>query len=275
VKHKESLDRQTQTLSLVPGGVKAASLGLLGGAGRLNNHDRDGNFLVNRVSVGGRSRFWGVHNFFDNSDLGVFVLVTTLSSHSAVHDNGEDPNHPEENTDSATKNERDGSTLPTTEIHEGVVDALNEGSFTELMVVVRVTMVSVYVIVTGLRVGMMRHIWSVIDFNSSSFYSHVVDFNSFVIVYDRCKSSDYRVDWPDVMMTRMAWRTAGLDEGQAEDLSENVGDLHCFLVEATGTMSAARSSHPGFPNPNSGPVSSLWDSKTETDMCSRCVSRRG
>jgi hypothetical protein len=64
----------------------------------LDGFDLNGNFLVNV----GRGRGFVVHDFFNDSDLGILVLfLTTLSLHSAEHDNGQDKEHPEQNSNSA------------------------------------------------------------------------------------------------------------------------------------------------------------------------------
>ena len=113
-KHQAWLEVKANLLGLLSGaglgsadldgaGLDGAGLGGAGlnGAGSFDSVDRGNNFLVNGVSVGGRRSFRGVHSFFGDGDLGILVLVTTLSFHSAVHDEGEDPNHPEENSHSA------------------------------------------------------------------------------------------------------------------------------------------------------------------------------
>lgn len=107
--------------------------GSLSGGGSLGGFDYHGNFLVNRVSVGGRSRFRGIHDFFDDGDLGILVLLFTLTSHSTVHDKAQDKEHPEEDSNSTAKDEGDDSTFPPAQIHEGTVDAINEGSFTAVV----------------------------------------------------------------------------------------------------------------------------------------------
>jgi len=109
----------------------------------------DGIFLV---SVGRGRGLRAVHDFFDDSNLGIFVLLlTTLILKSAVHDNGQDKEHPEENSNSTAKDEGDGSTFPTTQIHDGVMNAINERSFAK--VVVAVTAVRV---VSTVRTTIMR-----------------------------------------------------------------------------------------------------------------------
>ena len=54
------------------------------------------------VSVGGGRGIRVVHNFFNDSELGIFVLfLTTMSLYSAVHGNGQDKEHPEDNSNTA------------------------------------------------------------------------------------------------------------------------------------------------------------------------------
>jgi len=132
-----------------------------------------------------------------------------LTFHSAVHDNGEDKEHPEKNSNSATKDEGDGSTFPTTQIHKRVVDSINEGSFTETVVVVVVVMVAV------MRFGeSMRYI-------GKTFYFLAADKNS--------GGGNERQD-----LNLAIIMAARLDERQAESFPEKVRDLYCFLFEAMG-----------------------------------------
>jgi len=107
--------------------------GSLSGGGSLGGFDYDGNFLINRVSVRGRSRFRGIHNFFDDGDLGILVLLFRVTSHSTVHDKAQDKEHPKKDSNSTAKDEGDGSTFPMAQIPEGIVDAINEGSFTTVV----------------------------------------------------------------------------------------------------------------------------------------------
>jgi len=105
----------------------------------------DGEFLIN---VNRGRGFRAVHEFFDDSDLGILVLfLATLSLHSAVDNNGQDKEHPEENSNSAAKDEGDSSTFPTTQIHDGVMNAINERSFAKVVV-------TSVVAVTAMGVGM-------------------------------------------------------------------------------------------------------------------------
>jgi len=95
------------------------------------------------------------------------MLVTTLAFYSAVQDDGQNPHHPEENSNSAAKDEGDSSTFPTTQIHEGVVDAINERSFTKVVtVVVMVTMMAIVVAVGRMRRIGLGHI-TMVGFNPS------------------------------------------------------------------------------------------------------------
>ena len=58
----------------------------------LGGFDYDGNFLV-KVS---RGRVRVLNDLFDDSDLGILVLIfTTSSSQRAVHDNTQNKEHPE------------------------------------------------------------------------------------------------------------------------------------------------------------------------------------
>ena len=64
--------------------------------------DPDSHFLIYRVNVDGRG---ALHRrlvvFLYEGDLSVFVIVTTTASNSTVHDDAQDPDEPEENTDTA------------------------------------------------------------------------------------------------------------------------------------------------------------------------------
>jgi hypothetical protein len=130
----------------------AVLFGFFGGAWSLDGFDYDRNFLVN---VGRGRGFRAVDDFFDDSDLGILVVfLTMLSLHGAEDDDGKDKEHPEENSNSAAKDEGDGSTLPTTQIHDGVMNAINEGSFSKVVVsfVVVVTAVAVMSMVGGMTI---------------------------------------------------------------------------------------------------------------------------
>jgi len=140
-----------------------------------------------------------------------------VTFHSAVHDNGEDKEHPEKNSNSATKDEADGSTFPTTQIHKRVVDATNEGSFTETVVVM-----AVVVAVAVVGVTTVRRFGVIIRYIGKMSYSFAADKNS--------GSANERQDLDLAIIM-----AASLDERQAESLPEKVRDLHCFLFEAMGT----------------------------------------
>jgi hypothetical protein len=211
-------------------------LGLLGGGRNIDNFNRDDSFLVNRVSVGRRGRCRGVHNFFDDGDLGILMLVTASSSRSAVHENSKDPEHPDENANSATENECDGSTLPMTEIHERVVDAIDEGSFTKVMVVVAVmTMMG--------AVDMMRTFWMARAVTRSFHVATVVN------GYEGSDSgrADGRPDH-NLAISMNSMTTNLLDERQTKSLPESVGNFDCFLLESIATATSARKSHSLLPN---------------------------
>jgi hypothetical protein len=187
--------------------------GLLRGAGSCDGFEHNMNFLVNGISIGGGSRFRSVYDFFD--DLRILVLfVAMLTFHSAVHDNREDKEHPEKNSNSATKDEGDGSTFPTTQIHKRVVDAINEGSFTE-------TVVAVVVAVAVVAVMTVRRFGVIIRYIDKTFHFFAANKNS--------GGANERQD-PNLAIIM----AASLDERQAESLPEKVRDLHCFLFEAMG-----------------------------------------
>jgi hypothetical protein len=223
----------------------AVLFGLLGGAGSFDSFQHNRSFLVNRIGIGGGRRFRSVYVFFDDGDLGVLVLfLTMLTFHSAVHNDGQDKEHPEKNSNSATKDEGNGSTFPTTQIHKGVVDAINEGSFTEAVAVVAAVTMAVAVTTVGTRSFRMliRHI-------GNAFHSVGANKNS--------GGSDERQD-----LNLAIIMTARLDEREAESLSEKVGDLYCFLVEAMG--SARTGPHLSSLTLDLGPDSMT---KTHSDRC--------
>jgi hypothetical protein len=84
----------------------------------------DGEFLVNGV----RGRRCDGLSFFEHDDVRVVVIfVSGAALDNAVCDDGEDPEHTEENTNSASQDKRDRATLPETEVHEGEVEAGDEG----------------------------------------------------------------------------------------------------------------------------------------------------
>lgn len=86
-----------------------------------------GDFLISRVRICWRWRMDGnVFVLFDNGNVRVLVLVLTLAFDSAISDDSEDPEHPEENTDTAAKNKRYGSTLPAAQMHQRMVEAIGE-----------------------------------------------------------------------------------------------------------------------------------------------------
>jgi hypothetical protein len=89
---------------------------------------------------------------FDDGDLRILMLLTTASFHSTVHDETQNKDHPDENSNSTAKNEGNGSTLPTTQIHEGVVDTTKEVSLTETVMGVRARMWAVMVVGTRMRI---------------------------------------------------------------------------------------------------------------------------
>ena len=80
----------------------AVLLGFFDGVGGFDSFGFDGNFFVDGVGVGRWSRSRVVHDFFDDGDLRVLVFITTSSSESAIHNEAQDKDHPEENSNSAT-----------------------------------------------------------------------------------------------------------------------------------------------------------------------------
>jgi len=145
-----------------------------------------------------------------------------LTFHSAVHDNGEDKEHPEKNSNSTTKDEGDGSTFPTTQIHKRVVDAINEGSFTETVAVVVAVAVAVGVVAVGVvTVTTVRRFGGIIRYIGKTFH--------FLAANENSGGANERQD-----LNLAIIMAASLDERQAESLPQKVRDLYCFLFEAMG-----------------------------------------
>jgi len=93
------------------------------------------NLLVNWVDVHRRAYLWRGNRYdglvvrvvlFHNGNGGVSIITAT--SASPVRDNGKDPEHADEDTDTAADNKGDSPTLPAAEIHERMVEPRQKGA---------------------------------------------------------------------------------------------------------------------------------------------------
>jgi len=194
-------------------------LGLLGGRRSLRGILYDSNLFIDGVGVVGR---WdvnkGISIKFLNNDVGVFMLFLTLAPDGAISDDGENPEHPEENTNTAAKDKCHGSALPATQIHQREVEASCERSAAtmgmDMMVVVEL--------------------------------SAVVLFMSRVIVRRAMRGAH---EWHDVndAMIRLLEGEVGIrfNKLQSEHFPESVRYLDTFLAEATHATTATRAVHMG------------------------------
>jgi len=84
----------------------------------------------------------------------VLVFILALAFDGPIGDDSEDPEHPEENTDTAAKNERYSSTFPTTQMHQRMVEAGGERT----LVTMEAMVVETVVVRNGRRgvVGVVR-----------------------------------------------------------------------------------------------------------------------
>jgi len=114
------------------------------------NSDDDSFRLLSWVDIRGGGLRDGLQ-LFDNENLGVFSVSVGASAleHAVAHDS-ENPEHPEEDADAASKDECEGPALPRSESHEGDVETAEEGASGEFMAVVTFVVV---VVVVGTMVG--------------------------------------------------------------------------------------------------------------------------
>jgi len=159
--------------------------------------------------------------FFDDRDVRVLVLILALAFDRPIRDDGEYPEHPEEDADTAAKNEGYGSTLPATQIHQGVVEAGGERCTVDTMNTHSV-MMGMAVVRRGRRgmTGICRE-------------NHII---SPCLVGSRNDAVVRAILEGDVRVRVV------LDEGQPEGLPECIGDINAFLAEATHAT-AARTTH--------------------------------
>lgn len=97
----------------------------------------NGDLLVDGVDILGRFSLWRRNDklvvvVFDDGNGDIFLL--TGASESAIEYNGEDPYHANEDADAAADNECDSSTLPSTEIHERMVQPGQKGAVVVMMI---------------------------------------------------------------------------------------------------------------------------------------------
>jgi hypothetical protein len=230
-------------LSVKPllGGV----VGLLKGT----NIGLDSDLLVNGVNVDGRSAANGL--FFvvlEDNDAGVFGFVRVL--HGAVCDDGEDPDHAEENADSAANDKGDGAALPRTQRHQSGLHAEQEG----LVIVGHVVHMGVSVVVvvvirfghslgpepsgTKGRSGMGKdaNLIATSSLSVPSLRSGTIRTEG-----DPGWRSHHWNNLPfegTVAMSVMTTRLTGFDERKAESLSESVGNFDGLLLHSVHATSA-------------------------------------
>jgi hypothetical protein len=138
---------------------------------------------------------------------------------------------------SLTKDEGNGSTFPTTQVHEGVVDTINERSSVPVAVVAVATTMGMMPVVSVVSMGVgVRVFIRYIEKTECSSSFH------FFALHMCGRSTDGRQDRsnlaPDIA-TNLAPNLAiimiaQVDEWQAKSFPEKVGDFHCFLIEAIG-----------------------------------------
>jgi len=157
--------------------------------------------------------------FLDEGDVGVLMFITTVASNGTIHDDGEDPEQPEENTDTTAKNEGDSATLPATQMQQSMVEALSEGTLLEALMVEVAMMVAVRMVsrsVMGMGEVGDRKDLEIAKLRLAPFFRFARS-----------------ADWHDVEAVGV-----GLDERHAEELPESVGDFDALLAHATRTSAA-------------------------------------
>jgi len=211
--------------------------------------DSNGDFLVRSVGRDGISII-----LLDGVDVGVFVLFAValgLAFEDTIRDNGENPEEAEENTNTTSENESDGSALPRTKVHQRSVETGEEIvmlSKVELMTLVVVVMV-MWGAMDHSIIGPFHWLYEVGDGSVIGYWvrkdAHEAAFNvnirsSWMVHVRVC-----------VMMMRVTLR---LDEWETKGLAEGIGDLNGLCVEAACTPGTTTGSMVG--------IHVDWDSDT-------------
>lgn len=124
-------------------------------------------FLVGESVRGGRDEGFGtILVGFDDDNLCIFILFLLVALDEAIGNKGEDPQHPEENSDATSENESNCSTFPRTQQCESHVNALHERLLSLLMVgtaMVILMVVVVMVVVVMFAIALFLAIVVVVD----------------------------------------------------------------------------------------------------------------
>jgi len=147
-------------------------------------------------------------------DEGVLSLVgPILAATAPEEEDGEDPNHPEENADATTEDEGDGAGLPRTERDERGVDPLNE-----VLIILR----------TGTRRAQAVVVWvrDRSDLPIHGLFKHL-DSSGRIWTFSEGLWHDERQD------VDIAHGTVGLHGLKAEGLAEGIRDVQRFVLQPT------------------------------------------
>jgi len=157
--------------------------------------------------------------FFDEGDVRVLMFIITMASDGTIHDDGENPEQPEENTDATAKNEGDSATLPATQMQQSMVEALSEGTLLEAMMVEAAMAMGVRVV--SRSVVRMGEVGDRKDLEVAKL--------RLVPLFRLARSAE----WHDVKAVGI-----GFDERHAEELPESVRDFNALLAHAIHTSAA-------------------------------------
>jgi len=167
------------------------------------------------------SRTLRLLDLLNKHDLSVLVIILVGALESTIRDDGDDPKHPEEDADTASKNERDGPTLPRSKGSQSDVDAPQERG------VLVTTMAVAMVAVMMMGVVMMRVVMRV---TVGSLINRLVGHKG-----RGPNGQDMNEAWWGLMYF------GHLNDGETKGLAEGVGELDCFHLES-GSRSFARGS---------------------------------
>lgn len=171
-------------------------------------------FGISRRSSSGSDDLNGIRHLLDEEDGGVCIgLLIVGSSDQAIADDGQDPEHPEEDTETTSEHESDGSAFPGSESHERDVDAFEEWGIRKAVIEVPdVTMAAMVMVMMG--VGMCCG-WGKLA----------------VGTFEVQRDEAWGTDGQDVDST-VLWKFEVLDDGEAHRLSEGVGYGKSLLAQA-------------------------------------------
>lgn len=188
--------------------------------------DSNGDFLVRSVGRDGISII-----LLDGVDVGVFVLFAValgLAFEDTIRDDGENPEEAEENTNTTSENESDGSALPRTKVHQRGVETGEE-----------IVMLSKVELMTLVVVVMM---WGAMDHSIIGPFHWLYEVGDRSVIgswvrkdaHEAAFNVNIRSSWMVhvrvcVVMMRVTLR---LDEWETKGLAEGIGDLNGLCVEA-------------------------------------------